>query len=68
MDQALKIIGAGLAGAVIYQLIANKAKHHKHENYDPVVALLGDVGGTNIRFQLVVVQPPANEPKEIIKK
>ena len=29
--------------------------------------MLGDVGGTNLRLQLVLIQPPSDEPLEIIK-
>ena len=36
--------------------------------YKPTYALLGDVGGTNIRLELVLIQPPADEPLERVKK
>jgi glucokinase len=39
---------------------------HK-EKFQPKVALLGDVGGTNIRLELVVIMPPHDKPQRIIK-
>lgn len=36
--------------------------------YKPTYALLGDVGGTNIRLELVLIQPPADKPLEEVKK
>lgn len=38
------------------------------KQYKPTYALLGDIGGTNIRLDLVLIQPPANEPLEHVKK
>jgi hypothetical protein len=47
----------------------NKSDKMQHkEVFEPKVALLGDVGGTNIRLELVVVRPPHDKPERIIKQ
>lgn len=38
------------------------------EENKPIVALLGDIGGTNIRYELVVVNTGKNEPEKTLKK
>lgn len=41
---------------------------NKPNEYKPAYSLLGDVGGTNIRLELVLIQPPHNAPLEVVKK
>lgn len=44
-------------GIYLYYFI--KSKNMSEEN-KPIVALLGDIGGTNIRYELVVVNTGKN--------
>lgn len=49
-------------------LQTNDLTNTHQKQYKPVYSLLGDVGGTNIRFELVLIQPPHNQPIEKVKK
>ena len=60
---------AGLAVTGTGFVLNEYLKHHKHKKeYEPICALMGDIGGTNIRLELVLIQPPMNEPIKTFKK
>lgn len=56
---ALGLVGLALTlGGFIYKKYTPRLL--PPNKYQPAVALLGDVGGTNIRLELVVVKPPGD--------
>jgi hypothetical protein len=61
-------LGAALIAFFGLNLFTKKDKMKHKEVFQPKVALLGDVGGTNIRLELVVVKPPHDKPERIIRQ